>query len=82
MALSSKGRDLGERNPIEVLVDGTVIVIPSSNVEFTPSLFDLPNLTVGRHGISFKGVNDAEATSFIDSVSLSLTKPTPVAESS
>lgn len=78
MTFLSKGRDYGELNPVEVLLDGTVVatVTPSSNVEYTPSLFDLPNLTAGNHDISFKGVNDADATSFIDSVSVSLANPT------
>jgi hypothetical protein len=78
LTLLSKGREYGESNPIEVFLDGTVIatVTPSSTVEYTPSLFDLPNLTAGSHDISFQGVNDADATSFIDSVSLSLANPT------
>jgi hypothetical protein len=83
LVLLSKGRDYGEKNPIEVSIDGTVIgtVTPSSNVDYTPSLFDLPNLPAGSHDISFKGVDQNDATSFIDSVSLSLAKPTPPAES-
>lgn len=83
LVLMSKRRDYDEMNPIEVLIDGAVIgtVTPSSNVDYTPSLFDLPNLQAGSHDILFKGVDEADATSFIDSVSLSLAKPTAPAES-
>lgn len=83
LVLMSKRRDYDEMNPIEVLIDGAVIgtVTPSSNVDYTSSVFDLPNLQAGSHDILFRGVNEVDATSFIDSVALSLAKPTPSAES-
>lgn len=77
LMLSSKGREYGGVNPIEVHVDGMAIatVTPSSNVDYILTSIDLPNLTAGSHDISFKGINDSDATSFIDAVSIgSLTK--------
>ncbi len=72
LTLLSKGREHYEANPIEVVVDGVVIatVVPASNTDYTPSSFSVPGLKAGAHDISFRGVNFADATTFIDAVSL------------